>query len=159
MSSTALERLGPWIGRDMVSDWRTITQRDIDAYSEITGDKDWLHNDPERAKREAPFGGTIVQGFFLLATIVDLATRAMRPIWDDVGEPAMGLNYGLDRARFVRPTPVDSRIRVRVAIRDIEEKGEGRYRIRNAVVIERDGAVDPPVVAEWLFMVIYPAHG
>ena len=95
------------IGRELgVSDWTQITQDMLDTHAATTGDADWIHNDPERAKREAPFGGTIAQGFLLLSNLSRFQ-QGIAPLADNI---LYALNYGFDRVRFVQPVPVDARI-------------------------------------------------
>jgi acyl dehydratase len=143
-----LERLRAVQGADLgVSEWLTVTQELVDAHAATTGDRDWIHNDVERARRESPFGTTIAQGSFLLANLV----RFQEQVLPTLEEPALAyaLNYGFDRVRFVRPVPVPSRIRGRLGLREVREREDGALVVMD-VRIEREGEQDPAVVAEWL---------
>jgi acyl dehydratase len=84
-----------------VSDWVTLGQATIDAHAEVTGDRHWIHNDPDRATREGPFGAPIAQGSLLLGNLVRMQEQVIRTV-DDIGL-AYALNYGFDRVRFIHP--------------------------------------------------------
>ena len=140
----ARNRTGEELG---VSDWVTIDQARIDAHARNTVDQDWLHNDPERAAKESPFGGkTIAQGSLMLSMLVGFVDE-IAPLADDI---AYALNYGFDRVRFVRPVPVDSRIRARMVLANVRPKGDGRYLVTIEATLEAEGAEEPRLVAEWL---------
>jgi acyl dehydratase len=143
----ARRRLGSELG---ASDWVTIDQARIDAHAATTGDRDWLHNDPERAAREGPYGGTIAQGSLVLSLLVGFVNE-IAPFADDI---AFALNYGFDRVRFVRPVPVGSRVRARMRLADLRPKGPGRWLAVIDARIEREGADEPALVAEWLGLVL-----
>jgi len=144
----ARRRVGEELG---VSDWIAVDQRTIDDHARTTGDADWLHNDPERAARESPFGGrTIAQGSLLLSTLVGCVDR-IAPLADDI---AYALNYGFERVRFVRPVPVGSRVRARMRLKDVRPRGEGRYLVTIEATLEQEGEERPRVVAEWLGMLV-----
>ncbi len=141
------ERVGQELG---VSEWMPITQEQIDTFADVTGDKDWLHNDPERCAKESPFGGhTIAQGHLLLAHLTQGAEDLM-PHPDDL---MYALNYGYDRVRFLRPVSVDSRIRVRLTLREIASKGENQYVLKSEAAVEVEGSDAHHLVAQWLFFV------
>lgn len=148
MKSGLHQRVGSELG---ASSWRRVTQREVDEYSHATGDADWLHNDPNRARREGPFGGTIVPGFMQLA----LCTTLMA----DIGLPEMEgldlgktLNYGLDRVRFVRPLPVGDRVRMVATLASVDPKND-RLLITAEITLETDDGLGPVLVARWLFLV------
>ena len=138
------------IGQELgVSEWVEMTQEKFDVFAEVTGDKDWLHNDPERCAKESPFSTTIAQGHLLLAHLSKAAEELM-PCLDAL---VYALNYGYDRVRMVRPVPVSSRIRVRLKLMGIRPRGENEYVIKNEAVIEVEGSAHPHLFAEWLFYV------
>jgi len=95
-------RVGQHLG---YSDWLEITQERVNQFADATGDHQWIHVDPERARRESPFGGPIAHGFLTLSLIPALMADAMR------FEQKMGVNYGLNRVRFLKPVPVGARVR------------------------------------------------
>jgi len=151
-ASTTIESARRRIGEELgLSDWVTIDQAKLDTHARTTGDEDWLHNDPERAAHESPFGGkTIAQGSLLLSMLVGFVNQ-IAPLADDV---AYGLNYGFDRVRFIRPVPVDSRVRARMVLEDVRPKGHGRYLVTIEATLEEEGADEPRLAAEWLALVV-----
>ena len=129
-----------------VSQWLTVKQDLINGFGEATRDDDWLHLDPERAARETPYGGTIAFGFWTVAMLTHFSHEI--GMWPS--DIAYGLNYGLDRVRWISPVPVGSRIRNRCVLKGFDERGEGRYLIRTSNTIEIEGKDRPALVAEWL---------
>src|SRR5213595_1327715 len=108
--------LAGYAGKEMgVSDWYTVTQEQIDKFADATGDHQWIHVDIERAKKEMPGGKTIAHGFLTLSLIPMLAAKIMR-----VGGVTRGLNYGLNKVRFVSAVPVESRVRGRQKLLAVE---------------------------------------
>ncbi len=145
-----LERLTQKIGQAGFSEWHCITQEMVERYSELSGDGEgeWIHLDPERAAREAPYGGTIVQGFFQVSHLIRLTGEAMRTLLPFDSNHA--LNYGFDRLRFVRPMPVGARFRARVRILEVTPKPDDSFLLKEEVLLElEDGTVT--LAAEWLF--------
>ena len=133
-------RVGDELG---VSDWRDVTQADIDAFAEVTGDDQWIHVDPERAK-DTPFGGTIAHGYFTLS----LAPVFSYELFELTGV-AMGINYGTNKVRFPAPLPVGSRVRMRMALQDVQDI-PGGAQMTMLLTFERDGGEKPVCVAETL---------
>jgi acyl dehydratase len=151
-ASTTFEAARQRIGEELgLSDWAAIDQAKLDAHARTTGDEDWLHNDPERAARESPFGKTIAQGSLLISMLVGFVNE-IAPLADDI---AYGLNYGFDRVRFIRPVPVDSRVRGRMVLKDVRLKGDNRYLVTIGATIEQEDADQPRVAAEWLALVVW----
>jgi len=139
---TGLEELKQAEGEELgVSDWHRITQADIDAFADVTGDHQWIHVDPERAK-ETPFGGTIAHGYFTLS----LAPRFNEQILKMDGF-AMAINYGLNKVRFPAPVPVDSQVRMRARLAELSEISGGAQMIME-LTFEREGGDKPVCVAE-----------
>ena len=128
-----------------VSDWLEVSQERINLFAEATEDRQWIHVDPERAVRESPFKETIVHGFLTLSLLSALGKLAM-----SVGGVRMGINYGLNRVRFVRPVPAGSRIRGRFTLVAMEEI-KGGVQATWGVTVEREGGDNKPCcVVEWL---------
>ena len=141
----SIAKLPDYVGRDVaVSDWIEVSQERINLFAEATEDRQWIHTDPERAARESPFKETIAHGFLTLSLLSELGKRAM-----SVGGVRMGINYGLDRVRFVRPVPAGSRIRGRFTLAAVEEINGG-VQAKWSVTVEREGSEKPCCVAEWL---------
>jgi acyl dehydratase len=147
-----LAQLGGLIGREVgTSDWFTVTQQQIDAFANATGDHQWIHVDRERARSETPFGTTIAHGFLTLSLLSPLMRDAIT-----VEGARMTLNYGLNRVRFVSPVPSGSRIRARVTLGEIADVG-GSVQATWNVTIEREGGEKPCVVAEWIVRYVSPS--
>ncbi len=137
--------LSEHVGREVaVSDWLDVSQERINQFAEATEDRQWIHTDPERAARESPFKGTIAHGFLTLSLLSELMKGAM-----SVGGVRMGINYGLNRVRFVSPVPAGARIRGRFTLSALEEI-QGGKQATWGVTVEREGGDRPCCVAEWL---------
>ena len=145
-----VNKLRELVGQEVgVSEWMEITQERVDAFADATDDHQWIHVDRERAAG-SPFGGTIAHGFLTLSLVVPLAGQVSL----DVGEPRMGINYGLDRVRFPAPVPVGSRIRARVRLDAVEEVAGG-IQVKRTVTMEVEGSEKPAMVAETLSRYYY----
>ncbi len=146
------ERLGPLVGVALgVSGWVTLDQATIDAHAEVTGDADWLHNDPARAAADGPFGGSIAQGSLLIGNLVRLQEQVLSAL--DAPDVAYALNYGFDRIRFVTPVPAGGRIRAHLRIEEVRTRDDGARVLVMAVELELEGASRPAMVATWLGLV------
>ena len=141
----SVAKLNELVGQEVaVSDWFAVTQERINEFAEATEDRQWIHTDPERAARESPFNEPIAHGFLTLSLLSELMKRAM-----SVGGVRMGVNYGLNRVRFIAPVPAGSRIRGRFTLTALEEIKGGAQGNWN-VTVERDGSDKPCCAAEWL---------
>jgi len=125
-----------------VSDWLEITQERIDKFAEATGDHQWIHVDPERAK-DGPFGATIAHGY-LTQSLVNL----FLPQIVEVRGIRMGVNYGADRIRFPAPVPVGSRIRGSAELLEAEDSRDGAVQAKIRVTVEIQGADRPACVID-----------
>ncbi|MHB1164139.1 MAG: MaoC family dehydratase [Candidatus Nanopelagicales bacterium] len=136
------------VGRDLgASDWMTIDQRMIDGFASVTGDHEWLHVDRARAAT-GPFSGTIAHGFLTLSLIPMLRDQVFR-----IDTDRASLNYGLNRVRFPAPVPVDSRVRVRARIIEVNEIPAG-VQVVTEYTIEMEGSERPACVAEMLVLLV-----
>jgi len=133
-------RVGQELG---VSDWEEVTQEQVDAFAEATGDHQWIHVDVERAK-QTPFGGTIAHGYYTLS----LAPKFNQQLYT-VENVAFALNYGLNKVRFPAPLPVGSKVRMRAAIASVEDV-PGGIQMATTLTFEREGGDKPVCVAETL---------
>lgn len=140
-----VDRLTDIIGQEMVSPWREVTQDQVTQFADITGDRQWIHLDADRAARDSSFGGTIVHGFFTLA----LASRLLRDAVGAIDGARMGINYGLNKVRFPSPLPTGSQVRGRCTLQRVDAV-DGGVQATWSVVIERDGSAKPCCAAEWL---------
>lgn len=121
--------------------WHEITQARVDAFAEATGDRQWIHVDPERAAA-GPFGSTIAHGFFTLSLCATLLGQVLH-----VDGYALTVNYGVNRVRFPAPVPVGSRVRGRFSVVSVEPVAGGDQAVVEATV-EREGTDKPVCVAE-----------
>ena len=126
------------------SDWVTITQDQINQFAEATGDHQWIHVDVERAKT-GPFGTTIAHGFLTLSLIPQFFENAL-----EIVQVRMGVNYGLNKVRFIAPVPVGSLLRSQLKLLACEPIDNGGMQSTWEVTIERQGASKPVCVAESL---------
>lgn len=133
-----------------VSSWCTVDQARIDAFANCTEDRQWIHVDRERAARESPFGGTVAHGFLTLSLIPALSEEVL------AGRIAARqvVNYGLDRVRFVAPVRAGSRVRNRVKVLSVEDRGAGRRLLTTENTVEVEGEEKPAVVAVTLAMLM-----
>jgi acyl dehydratase len=142
---TSAEEAIAAIGTDLgASDWLTIDQSRIDAFAEATGDHQWIHVDPERA-RNGPFGRTVAHGYLTFSLINKFLPDLIR------AEGAkMGLNYGTDRLRFPAAVPVGSRLRYSGTLTDAAPMGDGAVQLTVRVTAELEGSQKPACVADIL---------
>jgi len=138
----SLDELGKAVGEQLgYSDWHTVTQDQINAFADATGDHQWIHIDPEAAAK-GPFRTTIAHGFLTLSLIPMLVVQVSR-----VNGIRMGVNYGLNKVRFPAPVPVGSKLRAGVKVLSFGEIPGGAQAV-NEVTIEREGGDKPCCVAE-----------
>jgi acyl dehydratase len=143
-----LERLRELAGQEVgTSEWMPVSQARIQAFADATGDQQWIHVDPERARAETPFGGTIAHGFLTLSLLSVLVQNTLA-----IGGVRMAINYGLNRVRFVSPVPAGARIRARITLGDVTDvtDGGGGAQAAWTITIEREHHEKPCLVAEWL---------
>jgi acyl dehydratase len=141
-----LDQLNNHVGQEIgVTDWFEMTQERIQQFAEVTGDPQWIHVDVERAQRESPFKTTIAHGFLTLS----LLPKFMPQVLKITGGMRMGINYGLNRLRFVSPVRSGSRIRARFVLQSIKDFGEG-LEIVYLVTVEGENLQKPCLVAEWV---------
>jgi acyl dehydratase len=146
-----IEQFQALVGTEVgLSDWITIDQAMIDKFADATGDRQFIHVDPERAKR-TPFGGTIAHGFLTLSLYPLLRARSGMPVLDGVG---MSINYGGNRVRFLAPVLCGARLRGRFVLTEFVNLGEGRWRETMAYTAEIEGGDRPAMVAEWVTEVL-----
>ena len=139
-----LEELRRLAGDDLgTSDWHEVTQDAVDAFADVTGDHQWIHVDPERAK-QTPFGGTIAHGYYTLS----LAPRFSAQILNLEGF-AFAVNYGLNKVRFPAPLPVGGKVRMTAKVASVEDI-PGGAQLALELVFEREGSEKPVCVAESL---------
>jgi acyl dehydratase len=149
--TTTVDDLKARIGQEVgVSDWHLIDQARIDRFAEVTNDHQFIHVDPARAKAETPFGGTIAHGFLTLSMLATMGYEALPPI----AGRAMGINYGLDKVRFLQPVRAGSRLRARYKLRDVVERSAKEVMFRYEVTVEIEGSDKPALYAESIALAV-----
>ena len=129
------------VGKHMgYSEWVEITQERVDLFAEATDDHQWIHVDPERAKRESPYGGPIAHGYLTLSLVPSLLPQIV-----EMGGFRMGVNYGTEKVRFPAPVPVDSRVRAGATLA-AATPFDGGITVSIDVTIEIEGASKPAMV-------------
>jgi acyl dehydratase len=137
-----LDDLKSRVGQELgVSEWLEVTQAAIDAFADATGDHQWIHVDPERAKKESPFGGPIAHGYLTLSLIPSLLPEIV-----EIDGFRMGVNYGTEKVRFPSPVPVGSRVRAGATL-ESATPFDGGIAMNMGVTIEVEGGTKPAMVA------------
>jgi len=155
VSSLTLSSLRERVGQELgVSDWVTIDQARINTFASCTGDHQWIHVDIERAKRESPYRGPVAHGYLTLALLAPLSIQ----IGVIPKDAAAGLNYGIDKVRFLAPVPSGARVRLRVVLAGVEPREGGQVVMRTQNTLEMEGSEKPALIAETLALLI-PATG
>lgn len=129
-----------------VSRWMRLDQSRIDAFAELTEDRQFIHVDPVRARAQSPFGGTIAHGFLTLSMISAMAYDA-EPV---LAGARYGVNYGFDRVRFLAPVPAGARIRGRFVLAGCEERTPREVTLSWDLTVEVEGAGRPAIAARWM---------
>jgi acyl dehydratase len=149
MSTATLDDIRARVGEEVgVSDWILVDQARIDAFAEVTEDRQFIHVDPIGAAK-TPFGGTVAHGFLTLSLLSRMAADAMlRP--EGV---KMGVNYGFDRVRFMAPVRSGKRVRGRLTLTAFDEKRPGQYQFVHNVAVEIEGEDKPALIADWIGLI------
>lgn len=141
-----IEELESMIGWEVgVSEWMKIDQERIQLFADATSDHQWIHTDVERAERESPFSAPIAHGFLTLSLIPQLRSSIFR-----VEGVKAGINYGLNKVRFITPVLAGSSVRARVTLQSVDSCGKDRYLVCTAVTIELKNSDRPACVTESL---------
>lgn len=148
-TAPTFEELRGMVGQELgASDWILVDQHRIDQFAECTEDHQWIHVDPQRAKRESPFRTTIAHGYLTLSVIGGLSQQMNLAPENTQGV----INFGLDKVRFLAPVKVGARIRLRMILLSFEDKGPAQYLLKCENSIEIEGEEKPALVAETLAM-------
>ncbi|MBX3518700.1 MAG: MaoC family dehydratase [Xanthobacteraceae bacterium] len=140
-------RVGQNIG---TSRWFTVDQKRIDGFADVTEDHQFIHIDVERAKKETPFGGTIAHGFLTLSLLAPMGYDALPSLTNR----AMGINYGLDKVRFLNPVRAGSRVRAHYKLADVTQRSPKELLFKYEVTVEIEGQERPALIAESLGMAV-----
>lgn len=146
-----IDKLQDFIGSELgVTAWVQITQAQIAEFADCTGDRQWIHVDVDRAARESPFGSTIAHGYLILSLLGQFKLEV--GILPEGASQA--LNYGLDKVRFMAPVKPGDRVRARIVLNDVDDKGNGRMLQHLGCTIEIEGGSKPALIADSLVMVL-----
>ena len=143
----AVDAVGQELG---VSGWTAVDQDRIDAFADTTGDRQWIHVDVERARAESPYGTTIAHGFLTLSLIPALSKDNYR-----VDNAKMGINYGLNKVRFLAPVSAGSRVRVRSDLVDARRVNDTTVDLIVRQTVELDGSDKPAAIAEIIARMVF----
>lgn len=151
MTDITLANIKDFVGQSLgASDWIVVDQSRIDQFAECTGDRQWIHIDTERARRESPFGGTVAHGYLSLSLVAALAMKlGLAPT-----DATAVINYGLDKVRFITPVKAGKRVRLQLALAGIEPKENGQFLIKSKATLEIEDSQSPALVAESLALII-----
>ena len=142
------DTLKDYIGKDMgESDWLVVDQDRINQFADATLDHQFIHVDSEKAT--PLFGSTIAHGFLSLSLMAGMPAPQVAP-----ENMTMAFNYGLDRVRFLTPVYVGSKVRTKAKLLSVDDKGDGRYLVKNEVTMEIEGQEKPAYIAESLTMYV-----
>ena len=150
-NKVSVKDLKEFLGKEVgLTEWIEINQDQINKFADATGYFQYIHVDEDRAA-ETPFGSTIAHGFLTLSLLSKLSSMngGMK-----LENSVMGINYGLDKVRFINPVKVDSKIRARFRLISAEEKKPKHYLLKHNVTVEIEGDEKPALIAEWLGMTV-----
>jgi acyl dehydratase len=134
-----------------VSSWHLIDQNRIDVYADVIEDHQFIHIDPDRAKRETPFGTTVAHGF-LTMSLMSIMSYEVMPVIEGT---AMAVNYGFDKLRFISPVRAGSRVRGRFTLMEATLRKPKELLSRTNVTVEIEGEAKPALVADWLGLIYF----
>ena len=143
----SLEAYQAMVGKEIgVSSWHLVDQPRIDTYADVIEDHQFIHVDPERAKKETAFGTTIAHGF-LTMSLLSIMSYEVMPV---IAGTTMGVNYGFDKLRFISPVRSGKRVRGRFVLAEAKLRKPNELQSRTNVTVEIEGEDKPALVAEWL---------
>jgi len=148
----SLEAYQAMVGKEIgVSSWHLIDQPRIDTYADVIEDHQFIHVDPERAKKETAFGTTIAHGF-LTMSLMSIMSYEVMPV---IAGTTMGVNYGFDKLRFISPVRSGKRVRGRFVLAEAKLRKPNELQSRTNVTVEIEGEDKPALVAEWLGLIYF----
>lgn len=147
MPTVTVEEMKQRIGHESVSAWVEVSQAMIDQFAKATGDSQFIHIDPVRAA-QTPFGGTIAHGFLTLSLLSQFGLKMIDA--PQLEGAVMGVNYGLNKVRFLTPVRSGSKVRGRFTLVSFDEKRSGQYQQVTDCTVEIEGQDKPAMIAEWI---------
>lgn len=143
--------MGDMVGNQLgTSSWQEVTQDAVNEFANCTGDQQWIHVDPERARKESPFGGPVAHGYLTLSLLSAMAME----IGAIPKGTAAALNYGLDKVRFLAPVPVGAKVRLHSKLTGFDRKDNGQYLMKSENTVEIEGSDKPALIAESLAILV-----
>src|ERR1700720_86148 len=148
----SLEAYQGMVGREVgVSSWHLVDQKRIDIYADVIDDHQFIHVDPERARRETAFGTTVAHGF-LTISLLSIMSYEVMPV---ISGTTMGVNYGFDKLRFISPVRSGSRVRGRFTLMEAKLRRPKELQSRTNVSVEIEGEAKPALVADWIGLIFF----
>jgi acyl dehydratase len=148
----SLEAYKKMVGQEIgVSSWHVVDQKRIDRYADVIEDHQFIHVDPERAKKETAFGTTVAHGF-LTMSLLSIMSYEVMPV---VSGTTMGVNYGFDKLRFISPVHSGSRVRGRFTLAEASLRKPKELQSRTHVTVEIEGEEKPALVADWIGLIYF----
>lgn len=148
----SLEAYQAMVGKEIgVSSWHLIDQPRIDSYADVIEDRQFIHVDPERAKKETAFGTTIAHGF-LTMSLLSIMSYEVMPV---IAGTTMGVNYGFDKLRFISPVRSGKRVRGRFVLAEAKLRKPNELQSRTNVTVEIESEDKPALVADWLGLIYF----
>src|ERR1700710_1765415 len=148
----SLEAYQKLVGHEVgVSSWHLVDQARIDTYADVIEDHQFIHIDPERAKKETPFGATVAHGF-LTMSLMSIMSYEVMPVIEGT---TMGVNYGLEKLRFISPVRAGSRGRGRFTLTEAKLRKPKELQSRTNVIVEIEGEEKPALVADWIGLIYF----
>ncbi len=134
-----------------VSSWHMVDQKRINAFADVIEDHQFIHIDPERARRETDFGTTVAHGF-LTMSLLSIMSYEVMPV---IQGTTMGVNYGFDRLRFISPVRAGSRVRGHFTLVEAKLRKPGELQSRTNVTVEIEGEEKPALAADWIGLIYF----
>jgi acyl dehydratase len=134
-----------------VSSWYLVDQKRIDVFADVIEDHQFIHIDPERARKETPFGSTVAHGF-LTMSLLSIMSYEVMPVIEGT---TMGVNYGFDKLRFISPVRAGSRVRGRFVLAEAKLRKSKELQSRTNVTVEIEGEDRPALVADWIGLIYF----
>ena len=148
----SLEAYQEMVGKEIgVSSWHVVDQTRIDSYADVIEDRQFIHVDPERAKKETAFGTTIAHGF-LTMSLLSIMSYEVMPV---ISGTTMGVNYGFDKLRFISPVRSGKRVRGRFTLAEATLRKPKELQSRTHVTVEIEGEEKPALVADWIGLIYF----
>jgi acyl dehydratase len=148
----SLQAYQKMVGHEVgVSSWHVVDQKRIDVYADVIEDHQFIHVDPERAKKETAFGTTIAHGFLTMSLLSVMSYEVM-PVIEGT---TMGVNYGFDKLRFISPVRSGSRVRGRFTLAEATLRKPSELQSRTHVTVEIEGEEKPALVADWIGLIYF----